>query len=203
MLFDEKPNAASEAKSGERRNKERRLLEKLGKLALSCAAKDQDGVDHHADANVGAFTSDRAKSSGRAGNRSGRLHSKSRSRVASALNAFPMMQGNSSSDEERSTDGEETDPESPLCTDAQYLNNASELRQALKDSRALVGDYVELKNCKRCGAMIFRDQSAAIKPDSEEFNADISPAQLLTKMFQDEVRYSYDHLVKMGDAFVH
>ena len=182
LLLEEKPNGASEAKSGERRNKERRLLEKLGKLALSCAAKEQDGVDHHADAAVGAFTSDRAKSSGRAGNRSGRLHSKGRSRVASALQAHQILH-NSSSDEERSTDGEETDPESPLCTDAQYLNNASELRQALKDSRALVGDYVELKNCKRCGAMIFRDQSAAIKPDSEEFNADISPAQLLTKMF--------------------
>jgi len=40
----------------------------------------------------------------------------------------------------------------------------------------LVGDYVELKNCKRCGSMIFKDLSAAIKPKSAEFNADISPA---------------------------
>ena len=31
--------------------------------------------------------------------------------------------------------------------------------------------------------MIFKDQSSAIKQKSEEFNADISPAQLLTKMF--------------------
>lgn len=85
ILLDDKPFGTNEAKSGERRNKERRLLEKLGKLALSCAAKDQEGVDHHADANVAAFTSERAKSSGRAGNRSGRLHSKGRSRVASAL----------------------------------------------------------------------------------------------------------------------
>ena len=51
--------------------------------------------------------------------------------------------------------------------------------------------------------MIFRDQTAAIKPESEDFNADISPSQLLTKMFQDEVRYSYDHLVKIEDTSEH
>ena len=200
VVLEEK---APDAKSGERRNKERRLMEKLGKLALSCASgKDQDPADAHADTTVGAFISDRAKSSGRTGNRSSRMHSKGRSRLMSGLqhNHANAQHGNSSSDEERSTDGEESDPESPLCTDAQYINCSSELRQALKDSRALIGDYVELKNCKRCGAMIFRDQSAAIKPDAEDFNADISPAQLLTKMFQDEVRYSYDHLVKMDDA---
>lgn len=64
------------------------------------------------------------------------------------------------------------------------------------NSKALVGDYVELKNCKRCGSMIFKDQSASIKPEKEEFNADISPAQLLTKMFQDEARYKFDHFIK-------
>jgi len=63
------------------------------------------------------------------------------------------------------------------------LNQSNDLRAALINSKALTGDYVELKNCKRCGAMIFKDQSSAIKPESEEFNADISPAQLLTKMF--------------------
>ena len=42
ILLDEKPFGNNEAKSGERRNKERRLMEKLGKLALSCAAKDME-----------------------------------------------------------------------------------------------------------------------------------------------------------------
>jgi len=82
-----------------------------------------------------------------------------------------------------STDGEESDPDSPLYPDSQYLNQSNDLRAALINSKALVGDYVELKNCKRCGSMIFKDQSSAIKPEAEEFNADISPAQLLTKMF--------------------
>ena len=44
--------------------------------------------------------------------------------------------------------------------------------------------------------MIFKDQSSAIKPESEEFNADISPAQLLTKMFQDEAKYKFDHFIR-------
>lgn len=47
--------------------------------------------------------------------------------------------------------------------------------------------------------MIFKDLSSAIKPKSEEFNADISPAQLLTKMFQDEARYKFDHYIPMKD----
>jgi hypothetical protein len=47
---------------------------------------------------------------------------------------------------------------------------------ALINTKALIGDYVELKNCKRCGSMIFKDQSSSIKPIEEEFNADISPA---------------------------
>lgn len=63
-----------------------------------------------------------------------------------------------------------------MCTDASYMNSAAELKKALIDSKALVGDYVELKNCKRCGAMVFRDQTAAVKHSSEEFNADISPS---------------------------
>lgn len=67
------------------------------------------------------------------------------------------------------------------------------------NSKALVGDYVELKNCKRCGSMIFKDLSSAIKHKQEEFNADISPAQLLTKMFQDEARYKFDHYITMKD----
>ena len=61
-----------------------------------------------------------------------------------------------SSDECLSTDGEESDPNSPLCPDSQYLNQSTDLRAALIDSKALVGDYVELKNCKRCGSMIFK-----------------------------------------------
>ena len=56
------------------------------------------------------------------------------------------------------------------------MNQSNDLRQALINSKALVGDYVELKNCKRCGSMIFKDQSSAIKSKNEEFNADISPA---------------------------
>jgi len=61
-----------------------------------------------------------------------------------------------SSDEYLSTDGDESDPNSPLCPDSQYLNQSTDLRAALIDSKALVGDYVELKNCKRCGSMIFK-----------------------------------------------
>lgn len=61
-----------------------------------------------------------------------------------------------SSDEMRSTDGEESDPHSPLVADSQYLNQSNDLRAALINSKALVGDYVELKNCKRCGSMIFK-----------------------------------------------
>lgn len=60
------------------------------------------------------------------------------------------------SDECLSTDGEESDPNSPMCSDQQYLNQSTDLKAALIESKALVGDYVELKNCKRCGAMIFR-----------------------------------------------
>ena len=41
--------------------------------------------------------------------------------------------------------------------------------------------------------------SSAIKHKDEEFNADISPAQLLTKMFQDETRYKFDHFITMKD----
>ena len=44
--------------------------------------------------------------------------------------------------------------------------------------------------------MIFKDQSAAVKSKAEEFNADISPSQLLTKMFQDETKYKFDHFIR-------
>ena len=67
-------------------------------------------------------------------------------------------------------------------------------------SQAMVGDYIELKNCKRCGSMIFKDLSASIKTKKEEFNADISPAQILTKMFQDEARYKVDHFISYKDV---
>ena len=56
----------------------------------------------------------------------------------------------------RSTDGEESDPNSPLVPDSQYLNQSNDLKATLVNSKALVGDYVELKNCKRCGSMIFK-----------------------------------------------
>lgn len=92
---------------------------------------------------------------------------------------------------ESSTDGEES--RSPR--DKQFYDQTSDLKHALANSRALVGDYIELKNCKRCGCMIFKDLTAAIKPKSEDFNADISPAQLLTKMFSDEARYKVDHFL--------
>lgn len=55
-----------------------------------------------------------------------------------------------------STEGEESDPNSPLMPDKQYLNQSNDLKAALISSKALVGDYVELKNCKRCGSMIFK-----------------------------------------------
>lgn len=61
-----------------------------------------------------------------------------------------------SGDECMSTEGEESDPNSPLIPDKQYLNQSNDLRQALIESKALVGDYIELKNCKRCGSMIFK-----------------------------------------------
>ena len=75
-MADEKPTNA-DAKSGERRNKEQRLLEKLGKLALSAAAgKDQDN-EAQGETCVTTFTTDRAKSSS---NRSGRHLSRSKQR---------------------------------------------------------------------------------------------------------------------------
>jgi hypothetical protein len=95
----------------------------------------------------------------------------------------------SSTDEE----GESQCSSSPL--DKQLYDQSSELKHALANSNALAGDYVELKNCKRCGCMIFKDLTAAIKPKSEDFNADISPSQLLTKMFSDEARYKIDHFL--------
>jgi hypothetical protein len=64
---------------------------------------------------------------------------------------------NSSDEEFMSTEGEESDPNSPLYPDKSYIDQSSDLRTALINSKALVGDYVELKNCKRCGSMIFKD----------------------------------------------
>jgi hypothetical protein len=39
---------------------------------------------------------------------------------------------------------------------SEYVNQQNDIRAALVNSKALVGDYVELKNCKRCGSMIFK-----------------------------------------------
>lgn len=47
--------------------------------------------------------------------------------------------------------------------------------------------------------MIFKDLSSAIKATQDEFNADVSPAQLLMKMFQDEARYRIDHFLHGTD----
>jgi len=102
---------------------------------------------------------------------------------------------NSGTESDISTEGEESDPNSPMLSDKQFLNQSSHLPV----SQALVGDYIELKNCKRCGSMIFKDLTASIKPKKEEFNADISPAQILTKMFQDEARYKVDHFISYKD----
>lgn len=116
------------------------------------------------------------------------------------LTAHDNAETDESGEECLSTDGEETDPDSPFYPDSQYLNSSNDLKAALINSKALSGDYVELKNCKRCGSMIFKDQSSAIKPEVEQFNADISPAQLLTKMFQDEKKYKFDHFIRNEDA---
>lgn len=68
--------------------------------------------------------------------------------------------GSISSDSDcMSTEGEESDPSSPLTPgldDKQKLNQSEDLKAALLSSRALSGDYIELKNCKRCGSMIFK-----------------------------------------------
>ena len=98
---------------------------------------------------------------------------------------------NETSDSESiSTDGEETADKVPrFGSDKQSLKQSNHFKVALANSKALQGDYVELKNCKRCGCMIFKvsqsrvspsfvsqDLSAAIKSQREEFNADVSPA---------------------------
>lgn len=110
-----------------------------------------------------------------------------------------------------STDGEESvEHLRSAAPEKQALKQSASLKAALVSSQALQGDYVELKNCKRCGSLIFKvsefprltplqDLTAAIKPLAEEFNADISPAQLLTKMFQDEARYRIDHFLTSRD----
>lgn len=75
-----------------------------------------------------------------------------------------------------STEGEESELNSPTCLEKQSLTQSNEIMSALIHSNALKGDYIELKNCKRCGSMIFKDLSSAIKDKREDFNADISPA---------------------------
>ena len=57
---------------------------------------------------------------------------------------------------EGSTDGEDSDVNSPSMPVSEYVNQKDDIKAALINSKALVGDYVELKNCKRCGAMIFK-----------------------------------------------
>jgi len=78
-------------------------------------------------------------------------------RLDNLLAAQANADTDESGEECLSTDGEESDPDSPLYPDSQYLNQSNDLRAALINSKALVGDYVELKNCKRCGSMIFKD----------------------------------------------
>lgn len=59
-----------------------------------------------------------------------------------------------------STEGEESvDPHSPAGAEGQSLKQSTDLKAALASSKALQGDYVELKNCKRCGSMIFKVSS--------------------------------------------
>ena len=65
----------------------------------------------------------------------------------------------SDSDKEHSISTGSDDNISPYGSDKQYLNQPNDLKAALINSKALVGDYVELKNCKRCGAMIFKVSS--------------------------------------------
>ena len=47
-----------------------------------------------------------------------------------------------------STEGEESN---------RNLNHSLDLSSVLNQTKALVGDYVELKNCKKCGSMVFKD----------------------------------------------
>ena len=81
------------------------------------------------------------------------------------------------SDSEVSTEGEE-DLSVPPAThpDKQVLCQSSDLLSTLTQANILVGEYIELKNCKRCGSMIFKDKSSSVKAKAEDFNADISPA---------------------------
>lgn len=91
-------------------------------------------------------------------------HSRASSSMAGTTEDSFGAQGNESDSDCMSTEGEESDPNSPLCPDSQYLNQSNDLRAALITSKALVGDYVELKNCKRCGSMIFKVSSVSFLP---------------------------------------
>ena len=69
--------------------------------------------------------------------------------------------GSLSSDDQTecvSTEGEESN---------RNLYPSVDLSSALSLTKSLVGDYVELKNCKKCGSMVFKDQSYAIKNTTE------------------------------------
>ena len=85
------------------------------------------------------------------------VNSEDEHRIDNALAVQDNVDTDESAEECLSTDGEETDPDSPFYPDSQYLNQSNDLRAALINSKALTGDYVELKNCKRCGSMIFKD----------------------------------------------
>ncbi len=57
-----------------------------------------------------------------------------------------------------STEGEESN---------RNLHSSVDLSSVLNQTKSLVGDYIELKNCKKCGSMVFKDQSSAIKNTTE------------------------------------
>jgi hypothetical protein len=60
-----------------------------------------------------------------------------------------FQHSDSESDELLSTDHDESEPNSPTDGD-------SDLVSALKIKKIIVGEYVEFKNCKRCGALVFK-----------------------------------------------
>jgi len=48
--------------------------------------------------------------------------------------------------------------------------------------------------------MIFKDENAAIKGAAGLFKTDISPAHLLSKMFEDESRYKFNHFLSRAES---
>ena len=93
-----------------------------------------------------------AKDAGKIGSGSGVSNDSAGTNEPDSANAH--TEGTAS--EEGSTDGEDSDVNSPSMPVSEYVNQQNEIRAALVNSKALVGDYVELKNCKRCGSMIFK-----------------------------------------------